>query len=153
MRVHTFLSVLVLATGVLASSPASAELHHGAECNPDPGAAGVIGYNRAGPFNLSASAQVVHCGGSRGSNAFWGNVVVTVHDRSVAENVGCFINLTDAAGNLFFVAFRSTSSFGGAAQPPLIAAVPGITAFIYLECSLPGQTANGVSHLTTYETP
>jgi hypothetical protein len=137
------ISAVFLLTGV-----ASADTFSGTQCNvnsSNPNA----GYNLFGIHNLSTnSAMSVDCSAVIGAPVH--SVSFTGYDRSPTDDVRCQVALLNSAGQIVFSANVSTTGFS-AGPMTATASVPGISAGLVLECSIPAFNAqNGASHITTY---
>jgi hypothetical protein len=125
---------------------------HGALCNPQNStAAANIGYGLFGVQNNSTtSAIAVQCGGAPVRSTNINLLTATVYDRHASQDVCCFMDVQNADGSILASSNPCSSGFGSGSQ--LISFTPpansGQTA--ELECSIPPQTANGLSHVTSY---
>jgi hypothetical protein len=146
MKISNFLCIISAA--LLSAGTASADTFSGTQCNvnnSNPNA----GYNLFGIHNLStSSAMFVDC--SAVTRAPVHSVSFTGYDRSPTDDVNCRVALLNAAGQVVFSANIATTGFSTGPMTAT-ASVPGVSAGLVLECSIPAFNAqNGASHITTY---
>jgi len=145
MKILGFLCTIAIA---LSASTASADTFSGTQCNVNNGNPNA-GYNLFGIHNLSGSAAMsVDC--SAVTSAPVHSVSFTGYDRSPTDDVRCTVAMLNAAGQIVFSANVATTGFS-AGPMTATASIPGVSAGLVLECSIPAFNAqNGASHITTY---
>jgi hypothetical protein len=142
----------------------------GNSCVPDLASQGFVDRNQFGVHNLSTtSAATVWCpisvsviGGTFGFIGAWPNSIVVcqgsaskapflmVYDRNNGADITCTWFLLNFDGTVNASVTASSSGFGSAAQQltflsdALVVELPSV-----IRCSLPPQTSNGVSHITS----
>jgi len=126
--------------------------HHGAVCNPQNStAAANIGYGLFGVHNNSTgSAIAVQCGGAPVRSTNINLMTATVYDRHASQDVCCFLDVQNADGSIVASSSQCSSGFGSGSQ--LLSFVPPANSAqtAELECTIPPQTGNGLSHVTSY---
>jgi hypothetical protein len=140
----------------LASSGYAADvLYHGSFCNPST-PDGQARYNQWGVSNLLPFLPLsVNCGGVLPFSAIStiDQVEVFVYDRDPFQDVSCTLRTVALDGTETTTSTRSSSGSGVDGQFLIFNPVPqGDTraTTINLQCTIPGLTLLGFSHVTTY---
>jgi hypothetical protein len=141
-----------LCLAALASTASAAEFGHaGTLCNPaTPTDASKLNYTQFGVHNVAATSATVLCGGAPEVATNVSFIGANVYDRSVPADVCCTMMVQDQTGNLFSSAVRCSVGAGAPAQ--LVGFFPPANAAgtVNMQCTIPGVTALGLSHVTTY---
>ena len=150
MTMHRVLWVLAaMVLGVPGMASAQADYTHGVICNPRAVDAAKVDYNQYGVFNKSATSAQVWC--QAGYAGKHGAIAVTVYDRNNAENVCCTARVQASDGATRWSGNKCTAGF--ASDNMVIsftaAEVEEANGILSVQCTLPAQTANGVSVLSS----
>jgi hypothetical protein len=137
-------------TLALISTPAFATMTFisGNNCFPVQGSS--VGYNQFGAHATTSAPAIVHCpmvlpDWAPGNNPPF-TMTVNAYNRSTTSDLSCTLTQVDGSANIFAsttVATRNRGFFGSQSN----AASGNRSAYPYLRCTIPGATANGLSHL------
>jgi len=106
-----------------------------------------FGYGRT----TTMSAKNILCPLVVDHNPMGGNIssiLATMYDRDPNSDIVCTLTVTDLAGNALFTSTQN--SVGSSSSPQTLSWNVGVGSYGVIACSIPAQTASGISHFTSY---